>query len=182
MKDRDMKRVEDRGMKRVEDIVKGLRYGVATDLFERMKGEKRKAKDLTLEQAARELAGWHLGDPHWYDEFKRWVEAFGGRIIWPSEDADGAGPLAWPGDEVVAPNPYNDDRTERGKVEGIRYQLTGLKDFPWACVLEVRFKGSVRTVTIDAEYVDSVIQKHSGVEIITVYGEERKLIDDDKAY
>jgi len=41
---------------------------------------------LTPKQAAKELAGWHLGDTAWYNDFEAWIENFGGSIHWDGEE------------------------------------------------------------------------------------------------
>tara|TARA_Y100000361_G_scaffold142146_1_gene147883 strand:- start:10 stop:228 length:219 start_codon:yes stop_codon:yes gene_type:complete len=44
-------------------------------------GDIDQINNMTPQERVREVVGWHLGDPYWYNKFEDWLNASGLEIV-----------------------------------------------------------------------------------------------------
>ncbi len=57
-----------------------LPFSLQEPLAERI-GDIDQINNMTPEERVREVIGWNLGDPHWYEQFEHWLNDAGLEII-----------------------------------------------------------------------------------------------------
>lgn len=66
-------------MEKITDI-KQLPFCLQEPLLERI-GDLEEINSMTKEEKVKEVIGWHLGDPEWYEQFEYWLNAVGLEIV-----------------------------------------------------------------------------------------------------
>ena len=57
-----------------------LPFSQQEPLAERI-GDIDQINNMTPQERVKEVVGWHLGDPYWYDQFENWLNASGLEIV-----------------------------------------------------------------------------------------------------